>query len=272
MPQRRTQDVVHVTMTDHLIQKNAPSLAERMAPIKETEPIVEGIEFVIPKHSPKGLEGELYKAVTLTRTVPTEKFANRLKEMLQKTKPQEITPYLDLAIAQIKLKHYSDAIPTLQEVLKRAPTHPKALQQMGLALLLTEETSKAEEHLLKAIEHEPQMPEALMNLGILHFKKDRFTQAIEFLTKAITARPNMIAALYYRGKSEFLLNNFENAVKNFKRALEINPAFTNAYLDLSECLLKLGRDAEAKRYLRHGKNVSARPELLSDALKKMDSR
>ncbi len=90
MPKRRTDDVVHVVMTDHDIQRKRPS-RDLLAPLKER---------------PDGEEG-LYKGPVVLYYPPQ-----------LSSKPED---QLYLALAQVKLKDSAAAKRAFRDVIRIAP-------------------------------------------------------------------------------------------------------------------------------------------------------
>src|SRR5258706_1776023 len=69
MPARRAQDVVHVVMTDHRIQRRPPP-GDPIAPLAEHESHIDDVRFLDRAEVPEGPLGEVYRAVTILRAMP----------------------------------------------------------------------------------------------------------------------------------------------------------------------------------------------------------
>lgn len=103
MWKRRTEDAVHVVMTDHYIQRLKPK-GNLLAPIKETSPVYRG--EVIPYY-PKSLaevpDGGLYLAIAQTEDSSNlEAGTLRLRQAMEKNKPDNATFYLAMGAAYSK--------------------------------------------------------------------------------------------------------------------------------------------------------------------------
>ncbi len=61
MPKRRTQDVVQVVMTDHLIRRQ-PGGLELVAPTVEEDPVIDDVLFLDPATAPAGALGGKWTA------------------------------------------------------------------------------------------------------------------------------------------------------------------------------------------------------------------
>jgi hypothetical protein len=132
MPARRTQDVVHVVMTDHFIRRT-PGGAELLAPREEREPLLENISFL--RENEPGPLGELYRLLPLYRALGGSNagMVDRLGNLLMATKPPELEPYLDLAAGLLRQRRYGDLEKLAVFILERAPNQPLALEWLAVA-------------------------------------------------------------------------------------------------------------------------------------------
>jgi Tfp pilus assembly protein PilF len=266
MPERRTQDVVKVVMTDHLIQRRPASKEERLAPLKESVPIIVDAMFPDPAQSPPGALGEVYRVIAILRAGGGAHVVDRLQTMLDKAKPPELLPYFDLASGQLKYRRFAEAENTLKFILSKDPDDSLAYEWMGIAYTGLNQIDKAIESFRQSLESEKSRPEANYNLGRVLLATKKPQEAVEHLNQALKIRPTMTPAWYQLGNAYAALNQVEKAIQSYKRALEISPAFTNAYLALGRILLKKGDRAEALRYWRHGVKVVANPKPIAQAL------
>lgn len=263
MPKRRTQDVVHVVMTDHLIRRR-PGGPELLAPLKESEPVLTGIRLLDPALAPGAL-GEVYRAAALLRMQSNATAADHLERMLAAARPPEPDPWLDLAQAQIRLGRFADADRTLTRLLERFPDHILARDSLALARAGQGKADEAIE-ILKGIPG-PSRSEADYNLGRLLAFRGRTAEAEPYLLAAVTARPNLAPAWYHLGEVRAVLGRTDEALLCWQRALEADPSHSQSYLSLGKALLARGDRAGALRWLRHGTQAAARPDLLAEALR-----
>jgi tetratricopeptide (TPR) repeat protein len=256
MPQRRTRDVIQVIMTDHLIQRRAGG-EERVAPLKETTPIITDVEFLDPQAAPKGALGEVYRAVTTLRAATDTEAVQWLERQLPLAKIDSVIPYLDLAKGQLKLQRYGATKATLKEVLRREPGHGLAVSWLGLVALATNDTRGAERLLRESLAIEPHRPESHYNLGLTLIRQRRYEEAAAQLREAVELRPIMPRAWFYLGKTQAAMNRDKAALASYERSLALAPTFGRTYLSLAEVLIHMGRKQEALRYLRHGARVAS---------------
>lgn len=272
MPKRRTQDVVHVVMTDHLIRRR-PGGPELLAPLTESEPVLTGIRL-LDSRAPQGALGEVYRAAAVVRAVATAEAVAYLEKMLAAARPAEIEPWLDLAQAQIRRSRPADAERTLRDVLTRNPENPQALELLALARAGQGGADEAIEILRRvlALPSISDRAEAEYNLARLLTVRGRAAEAEEHLAKAVAARPNLVAAWYHLGEVRAALGRPDEALPCWRRALEIDPTHTKSYLSLGRALLAAGNRDEALRILHHGAQAAAQPDEVAAALRDMRSR
>ncbi|MCU1348090.1 MAG: Flp pilus assembly protein TadD [Acidobacteria bacterium] len=258
MPKRRTQDVVHVVMTDHKISRRPA--AGLLAPRQEREPVLENIELADADVAPA--EGELYRVVAAMRAGSGQDAARRLEQLLAATAPPHIEPYFDLAAAQLRQKRAGAVETTAGLILDRAPNHPLALEWLGFAQV-PGDGNAAIESLREAARLDPLRVETQFNLGLeLAARGDRGEAAACF-ERALAGRPNFVLAWIHLGD----LRGGDAAIAAYRRALEIDPTSTRAYVALARALRARGNDREALRYLRHGATFAAKPEVVRAEMK-----
>lgn len=255
MPKRRTQDVVHVVMTDHWIRR-VPGGPELLAPLEERDPSIDAVEFRDPASAPGGALGELYRLIPLVRATggshaPT---ARRLEKLLSRAQPPEIEPYLDLAMAQLRHRRYAELEQTAAKVLERSPTQPLALEWLGMAR--AGRTGNAEEaiRLLREAVKIGSRPETEFNLGVFLAGRGRMEEAIQQYNRALAARPNLAAAWIRLGDARQECGFATDAVDAYRRALEIDPSLQRASERLIAALEKIGDLEGAARYREHGRS------------------
>src|SRR6185295_10746608 len=139
MPQRRTQDVVLVTMTDHYIRR-VPGGRELVAPLeRKSDPQVVGVELLDPERGPDGALANVYRAVGILRAYPNTVAVEYLERALPETKLSEPVVWFDLAQGQLSLGRPAAAEQTLQLILSEHPDQALALESFGVARLLAKD-------------------------------------------------------------------------------------------------------------------------------------
>ncbi len=269
MSKRRTQDVVHVVMTDHLIRRR-PGGRELLAPLAETEPVLTGIRL-LDSSAPQGPLGEVYRAAAVTRMTTAVAAVDHLEKMLAAAQPPEPEPWLDLAQGQLKLRRFAEAERTVSALLERFPAQAQAQDWLALARAGQGKTDEAIEILAQISGAGADRIDAEYNLGRLLAFRGRPQEAEEHLARAVAARPNLVAAWYNLGEVRAALGWTDNALGCWRHALEIDPTHTASYLALARTLLAKGDREGALRWLRHGVKAAARKDEVAAMLREQES-
>lgn len=268
MPKRRTEDVVHVVMTDHLIRR-APGGPELLAPRTEAEPVLTGIHL-LDKQAAPGALGEVYRATAVVRMASTAEAVDYLARMLETARPAAQEPWLDLAQGLLRRRRFADAERTLSTVLERRPEDPLALEWLALARTGQGKMDEAIDILRRVVASGPGRADAEYNLGRLLAARGRTAEAEEHLARAVAARPNLQVAWHHLGEVRAALGRKEEALSCWRRALEIDPTHTASYISLGKALLAGGKNAEALRWLRHGARAAAQRDQVAAALQEAE--
>ena len=197
MPARRAQDVVHVVMTDHRIQRRPP--ANLTAPLAERETKIDRVEFLDRNEAPQGTLGQLYRAIAVLRATPRDsEAANFVSKHLDAT--MSIVPRLDLIAAYLQQKQFRaalDAIGALGNI-----TDPRIRGWRGTAEIGLGSTEEGLADLRAAMEADPSVPEFAFNYAAVLHRIGRDADALPLLMRALELRPNFAAALRMRAEIE----------------------------------------------------------------------
>ncbi|MEM7353901.1 MAG: tetratricopeptide repeat protein [Acidobacteriota bacterium] len=267
MPRRRTEDVVHVVMTDHRIQRT-PGGSELVAPREETVPIVVDAHLMDPSDDLSGPIAEVYRAAAVLQAGGLTA-VDRLQSLLAELEIAEIDPFLHLAKGQLAKGQFADAERTFREILRRSPADPLAEEWLGIAKIKLDQRQEARRLISQALEARPDRPEARFNLGLLLSLDDQPAEAIEQFRMALDLRPNMATGWFQLGNAYGALNRLDEAADSYRSALEVDPTHSNAYLLLGWILAQQGERDEARRILRHGSTAAAEPARIQAALERL---
>ena len=258
MQQRRTQDVIQTTMTDHFIRR-IPGGAELLAPREEHTPVLLDAQYLFPESAPKGLQGTIYRAVAVTRAGSTRDSISYLEKTLREHPQDSLEPYLDLAKAQLDHGMSDRAEITVRTVLERAPDDNQAREYLAAIHLQRKEYAQAETILRALLKTDPNNPTVPYHLGLIQLAGAKYADAMPFFDTATRMRPNMDRAWFYLGYASGKTGEYKAANTYYRQALAISPRYTRAYIFLAKSLLAGGDQAEARRYARHGLSHAEQP-------------
>ncbi|HEX2162798.1 MAG TPA: tetratricopeptide repeat protein, partial [Thermoanaerobaculia bacterium] len=259
MPRRRTQDVVHVAMTDHLIQRRPPPPEARLAPLPETDPVLEDVFPLDPSRAPGGAEGELYRALAVVRMAGSAspaavaKLAELLPRVLPAGHPGRVEAGLDLAQARLGSGRFDEAAATLDGVLAAEPEHPLGLELLALTRAGQGKGAEALALLERAVAAaDPPRPQALYNLARLLSGAGRHEEAEAALERAVALHPTFAYAWHQLGLARERRGDSFGALVAWRRSLAIEPSLSEPYPPLARALAATGAGEEALALLRHG--------------------
>jgi predicted CXXCH cytochrome family protein len=240
MPKRRTEDVVHVAMTDHRIQRRPA--AEALAPRNERHEI-EGVSYrgevtlYYPKELPSSPERDLYLAVAQVAQKSNMKAGiPQLEAALAKHKPASPEFYFELAQAYEKSDRRSEAIATYQHALERDPAFVPALRSLGAVLLQSGEASRAIQVLERVRTFAPGDAVARNELSKAYQQAGRLRDAITEAQEAVRLDPDLTGAHYALGNLFNQAGEPSQSEQAYREAIRIQPDFAEAHNDLANLL------------------------------------
>ena len=251
MPKRRTDDVVHVVMTDHSIPRRSPPASELLAPLQEVaETEGESYKGEVAALYPRDPNPLYLATAQVMEGANLKDGAPRLRELLDLDAPAEAGFYHQLAEAYWQLGRIDDALPWYREALERDPNHLIARRNYALALARSGAVAEAETELRAALAVSPDDPESLTNLGDVLIAQGRPAEAAATLARALRSDPDSIEALHNLGRARAALNQSSAAIEAVRSAIAIEPDFAAAHNTLGNLLLTADRLQEAESEFR----------------------
>jgi predicted CXXCH cytochrome family protein len=214
MPKRRTEDVVHVVMTDHLIQRRPPP--DALAPLAERHPM-EAEEYrgeVVPYESPASALYLALAQVAMKNNLSAG--VVQLDRLLARQPQAEPEWYLQLGQAWLSAGQPRKAAAAYQRASSLRPQSVRTLEALAQALRAAGETARAIDTLRQAIRVDPSEASAWRQLGTL-------TSAIEPLEKAITLDPDLPGAYATLASIQAGTGQREQAQQTLRKALCLDP-------------------------------------------------
>jgi Tfp pilus assembly protein PilF len=254
MPKRRTEDVVHVVMTDHRIQRRTPA-RDLLAPMREKtdeEQIYRGeVVLYYPKAGLDGLLRQIYLGIAQVKEkVNLKQGAAMLEQAVLQTSLPHPEPYFELAEAQLALGRKGAAVKAYHQVLERDPEFVQAEHHLGNLLAGLGETEKALKHYRRAVELDPGFADVYLNLGLTLRSMGDLLGTESAFRQAIAADPFHAAAHRDLGSLLLVQGKIEAAKALFERSLAIEPADAKTHNNLGLALLASGQQKEAMAHLK----------------------
>jgi predicted CXXCH cytochrome family protein len=253
MPKRRTEDVVHVVVTDHYIQRHKPAgdlLADRPERHETGASAYRGpVVLHYPATLPKTPENELYLAVAQVKQGSNlTNGISQLAAAIAKYSPQRIEFYLDLAEAMEKNGDLTKAVPVYRQAVGRGPKSSFALQKLGTALRRSAQHAEAAEVLRKAVSMAPDDALTWHELGLTYRALGRTSEAIRAIGKALERDPELPEAHNNLGIIFLATGARDGAEPAFREAIRIRPDYADVRGNLANLLSAAGKFAEAREH------------------------
>ncbi len=270
MPKRRTDDEVHVVMTDHYIQRRKPAgdlLAEKVETHETTATQYRGeVVLYYPAHLPETVKNALDVAVAQIRDGSNLKDGlARLRRLLEEHRPSQAGYYADLAEGYLAAGDGANAIHYFEEAARRSPASAFLLTKLGNALTEAKQWAKAEEALRRATALAPGDALAWGMLGWALWQEDKTAEARAALEKGVNLNPELPEL--HNNLASLLggIGDRAAAEKELRAALRILPGIAEWQLNLGRLLASRGELAEARYYFEQ--TIRLKPD---DAVARLD--
>ncbi len=251
MPKRRTEDVVHVVMTDHYIQRRKPAgnLLAEMAERHETDANAYRGEVVLyyPEEAPHTAENDLYLA--LAQVIEKSNLSagiRRLTAAIERHSPQRAEYYLELAEALRNNGQLAKALPLYAQAVRRNPKFVTGLQKLGIAMRRSGRYTEAAEFLKRAASAAPDNATTWHELGLTYRAQGKKQDAGAALEKAVSLDPDMSEAYNNLGVIWFAGGEQARAESAFRQAIRIQPDYADAHGNLGNLLSGAGDLTQAR--------------------------
>jgi predicted CXXCH cytochrome family protein len=246
MWERRTEDAVHVVMTDHDIQRYKPK-TDMLA----TPPHGEGYyRGAVVAYYPESLDhvpdGALYLDVAQVEDDSNlEAGAERLRRDIAQSKPDAPEFCYALGTAYSKLGKPQEAIPWYQEALRQRPGYQQAMRAMAGSLEAAGDLAQAAKAGETAAAEFPPDTATLTDLGSVYLKQGRLEDAKRVSRQALALDPNLPHAEVYLGLASMREGDTVSAESFYRQAIAITPDMSEPHNDLAILLVGRGNYAEA---------------------------
>jgi predicted CXXCH cytochrome family protein len=250
MLKRRTDDVVHVVMTDHRIQRRKPAgdpLAAKPEIVDSEATRYRG--DVIPYYPaplPDTHDNALYVAVAQVRNRRNlDKGLPQLATLLDRGHPPQAGFYEELGQGYAAAQKFEQAIPYFEEAARREPTAFR-LVQLGNAQMEARQFPQAESTLRRAIGVSPDYAMAWGTLGWVLWQQDKGAEARADLEKAVGLDPELPELRNNLASVEWGTGDQAAAEQQYREALRIQPGIAEWRLNLARVLATRGETADAR--------------------------
>jgi tetratricopeptide (TPR) repeat protein len=257
MPKRRTDDVVHAAMTDHLIQRRKPA-RDLLAPAAERP--IEGNAYrgEVIQYYPAPLtsaaqppgrptpDDQLYLAIAqVSQQSNLSAGIARLQAAIEKYHPERAEYYLQLGDALCNAGRFGEAVSVYEEALRREPKSAAALQRLALGLSSLRQYARADAALEQALDLAPDAA-TWIQLGVVRLQEGKAPDANAAFEKGMDLDPEMPDAYNTAGAIWFKIGDTARAENALRRAIRLQPNYAPAHSNLGNLLSASDRFEEAR--------------------------
>ena len=249
MPKRRTGDVVHAVMTDHLIQRRKPP-GDLLAPVAErrvdANPYRGEVTAYYPLPPATRPPDEIYLAIAqVTEQSNLTAGIARLQAAIDKHRPERAEYYLQLGDAFSNAGRFEEAVPAYEDALRREPKSAAAMERLALCLSSLKQYSRAESRLNQALDLAPNAA-TWIQLGMVRLQQGKAPDASAAFEKAIELDPEMPDAYNTAGAIWFEIGDTARAETELRHAIRLQPNSAPAHDNLGNLLSASDRFEEAR--------------------------
>jgi tetratricopeptide (TPR) repeat protein len=241
MPKRRAEDVVHVVMTDHWIQRRPPAnlLAERP---ERHGPGEEYKGEVVPY----GDKDDLYTAIAqVTHRSNLDSGITRLQAEIARQKPELPEIYMELGDALQKAGHSEESAAAYRIALEKRPGSALLWARLSMPLRAMGKSQEPLEAMQKSVQADPNQPEYWYNLALLQSNLGEKKSAIDSFRKSIALDPESADSRNGVGTVLAETGQVAEAEAELRGALKIQPSLLEAHGYLAFLLANRGALDEA---------------------------
>jgi tetratricopeptide (TPR) repeat protein len=266
MPRRRTEDAVHVVMTDHFIQRVRPA-RDLTAPLEEADTLAAShyqgeVSLYYPAALPSTPDSELYLALAqvqqganLAAGIP------RLQKAIERHGRAPTEFYYELARAHAKAGNPAEVIRWSEAALARDASFAPALKELAGAATALGQWDRAIDALGRAVMLRPGDSHALADLGKVYLQRQQVAEAAAALERAVALDPGLPPAHNSLGLAALAQGATDRAEQQFREAIRLQPDLAEAHNNLANLLAGRRAYPEAAAHfeqaVRHDPNSAA---------------
>ena len=168
-----------------------------------------------------------------------EAAASKLGGILQR-EPGNAEAALLMGESLLKLGRPKQAVGYFSSAQDDPEFQARALQGMGIAFVLLDDSESAKNRLEEAVALDPDLWRAQNALGQVYDSQQMWVESAAAYDRALAANPDAATVHNNMGMSALLQQDFDTAVRRFERAVNLNPNLPGAQTNLRIALALKG--------------------------------
>ncbi|MEM8489332.1 MAG: sulfotransferase [Pseudomonadota bacterium] len=162
--------------------------------------------------------------------------------------PEHAAAYEDLADVQLAMRSLEPALKSLRSAIKHSPKPGRIEQRLAQLLTISGRNSEAEEVLAASLESDPRRKEIAEAMEFAN--EGKFKQAEAIYRDILRKNPNDVDALRLLGVSRVKREHYDEGAACFRRAVALAPDFWKAWINLGGALSEQQKFEEAEQAFR----------------------
>ena len=245
MPRRRTEDAVHVVMTDHWIQRRPPA-RDLLAPLEENHTPHEGTVVLNDPEALPASEREIYWGLAQVQSPShIRQGLSKLKAGVSRETSAHPQILAEWGKALLEAGEQDAAEVRLRQALRLDSSMAIVRTRLADMLREQEKSKQAVRHYRMVLEADPTYGEAEIGLGLIAKGQGQSESAIAHFRRAVRHNPFLAEGFANLGTAYLQQGDWNRAVQEFEKALSIEPAKAQVHLNMGTALSRLGRQPQA---------------------------
>jgi hypothetical protein len=221
MQKRRTQDAVHVVMTDHRIRRR-PLGGDLLAMVPERHDRMSGpVKLLYPPRLPGSAGTRLSYAMA-------QGDARLLEAAIAESTPAQGEPFFALGESLKRAGRIGDAIKAFRAAIDRAPDDASAYVSASELMLGRGEAQAAIALLEPAVKAAPRDVKLLNSLAVAYVETNRVAEALGLVSIAVTIQPDDPVSWLNYGVCREATGDAAGAVTAYRRSIALQPDLPRA--------------------------------------------
>ena len=198
----------------------------------------------------------LYDAMVHSENARYQEAVPILEEVV-KREPHALTAYMLLGRAYVSLKEYQKAIPPLQQVVQSTPDNSLARYELGCALVKTGQWSEAAPQFEAAVSQMNSSSMMHFYLALVYQRTSRDDEALAEFKDALRLDPKSFPANLLLGRLYIKQQKAAEALPLLQEAAALRPDAIDPHRLLADAYTQLGREENASRELSEAERIQA---------------
>ncbi len=247
MPERRTQDVIEVTMTDHKITR-VPPVPDPLARLPKAQAEVHGV-YPLRQYDDIESSERLFqqvRAILQHKNGKDVHAASRLAQEMSRQPSPHYEPWMELARSSLALNQPDFALRAAREAHARAPDVDSVVLYLARAMEQTGDRDGATQVLRDHLLQSPLQVSLLSNLATMLYREGEITQAALVARRGLDLRPNDVSLLLLLAAIHGKQGAPDKAIDALERALAVDPMLDDVREALARLLATAGQVQRAE--------------------------